>query len=150
MSYTFHTRVAGVTFKNKDGSSRQKIIKNNCEVGQMVDLIHEEDNQYGKNAIKICLQTGESIGYIPNTASCNILKDFEKFDFYSLISHKGFYKVHYLEICLIAVEKNSSEEFVQNLVEKEFNQILKTNELKRQRELDFAAKKIQGDLWKRY
>jgi hypothetical protein len=59
---SFHTKVVGVTHRNADGSSRQKII-HNCSVGDRLELVREPDNHRDSNAIKVCWQ-GEQLGYI--------------------------------------------------------------------------------------
>ena len=59
----YPAKVAGVTFDNDDGSSRQKIIAR-CTVGEKIRLIREPDNPYDEFAIKVCRSNGEQIGYV--------------------------------------------------------------------------------------
>lgn len=49
------TRLAGVTFANDDGSSRQQIIARFCFVGQGLTLVRQPRNPYDRNAIAVCV-----------------------------------------------------------------------------------------------
>jgi hypothetical protein len=59
----FFTRVVGVTHRNSDRKSRQKIIKK-CNRLDPLLLDTEEDNPHGPNAIRVLRQNGEQIGYL--------------------------------------------------------------------------------------
>lgn len=48
--YEFHTKVAGVTFDNPDGSSRQEHIRK-CKEGDQLFLLHDPENEYDNNAV---------------------------------------------------------------------------------------------------
>jgi hypothetical protein len=61
----FYQQVHGVKFKNDDGSSRQQIIKA-CSVGEELDLVPEPDNRYDSDAVKVCRQNGQQLGYLPS------------------------------------------------------------------------------------
>jgi hypothetical protein len=61
----FFQQVHGVTFKNDDGSSRQRIIKE-CSVGEVIELVPEPDNRYDSDAVKVCRQNGGQLGYLPS------------------------------------------------------------------------------------
>jgi hypothetical protein len=58
----FYTQVHGITHKNTDGSSRQKIIES-CYEGEELVLVPEPDNQFDSGAVKICRKNGEQLGY---------------------------------------------------------------------------------------
>jgi hypothetical protein len=58
----FYARVHGITHKNQDGTSRQKIIKS-CSEGEELFLIPEPDNRFDAGAVKICRRDGEQLGY---------------------------------------------------------------------------------------
>lgn len=60
----FYTKVAGVIYPNRDGSSRQEIISR-CQQCEQVDLIPEPDNPVDSNAIAVIRENGEQIGYLP-------------------------------------------------------------------------------------
>ena len=62
-SRAFHAKVVGVSHKNPDGSSRQKII-GRCRVGERLFLIPEPANPYDPEAVKVCRQNGEQVGYL--------------------------------------------------------------------------------------
>jgi hypothetical protein len=61
----FYKQVHGISFKNDDGSSRQKIIKD-CYEGEELVLIPEPDNRFDPGAVKICRKNGEQLGYWPS------------------------------------------------------------------------------------
>jgi hypothetical protein len=56
--------VAGESFENPDGTSRQALIRTRARVGATVQLVPEPDNPHDPNAVKVCLDTGEQLGYI--------------------------------------------------------------------------------------
>ena len=49
----FHTKIAGVTFDNEDGESRQRIIKRRCSVGDMLAAEAQDDNQHDPFAVAV-------------------------------------------------------------------------------------------------
>ncbi len=59
----FHTKIVGVTHKNADGSNRQKIIRK-CGVFETLVFDHEEDNPHDANAVRVCRQNGQQLGYL--------------------------------------------------------------------------------------
>lgn len=62
----FHTKVVGVTKKNEDDKRIQSILQEMeeyCCDGTPLELEHEEDNPYDKNAIKVYCDY-EHIGYL--------------------------------------------------------------------------------------
>jgi hypothetical protein len=58
----FFAKVHGVSFKNDDGSSRQKIISR-CKVGEELEIIPEPTNRHDHGAMKVCRKNGEQLGY---------------------------------------------------------------------------------------
>jgi len=56
--------VVGVTFKNRDGSSRQEAIKG-LQEGEAILLRREPDNPHDPNAIAVDTRDGDQIGYLP-------------------------------------------------------------------------------------
>lgn len=52
-SKTFHSKVAGVSQENPNGSSRQAYIKYYCEPGKDLILKRELDNPYDSHAIGV-------------------------------------------------------------------------------------------------
>ena len=62
----FFTKVVGVTFKNRNGSDRQSLIRK-CLKGQRgeeVELFNEEDNPFDPNAIAVKRANGDQLGYL--------------------------------------------------------------------------------------
>ncbi len=56
------TKVAGVSFQNRDGSFRQTILSRK-PLDRLV-LRRELDNPVSKTAVSVLLETGEQIGYL--------------------------------------------------------------------------------------
>jgi len=61
---TLLTRVAGVTFDNEDGSSRQTLIQQ-CRKYQRLNLVAEPKNKYDHAAVRVETKTGKCLGYVP-------------------------------------------------------------------------------------
>lgn len=59
----FQTNIAGVTFNNENGTSRQVIIRL-CKVGDLLILKHEPVEQ-DENAIKVFRMNGDQLGFLP-------------------------------------------------------------------------------------
>lgn len=66
----FFSKVACVTHRNSDGTDRQKILKN-CRAGEKLKLIHEPMTQ-DKNAVKVCRESGEQIGWLNQILAAEI------------------------------------------------------------------------------
>jgi hypothetical protein len=70
VNYTIHSKIAGVSFNNDDGSSRQEIIRQFCHAGDPLTLKREPNNPYGRgNAIAVHLASGQQVGYIEHGLS---------------------------------------------------------------------------------
>jgi hypothetical protein len=50
---SFYSKVAGVTHKNKDGSSRQELIQRFVVEGQPLIFVPEPENKFDPNAIAV-------------------------------------------------------------------------------------------------
>jgi hypothetical protein len=59
----FTVNVAGITKRNKDGTSREEIALT-CHYGQRVLLVREPDNRYDPNAVMILTEDGRQLGYV--------------------------------------------------------------------------------------
>ena len=70
------TKVAGVTFPNRDGSSRQEIIQRCCSHEQPY-LEPEPDNPADPNAIRVVRETGEQLGYLPAALAEGVAHGFQ-------------------------------------------------------------------------
>ncbi len=62
--YTWCTSVAGVSFQNNDGSSRQTAISE-CHVGDILSLNRQSTNPHDSNAIAVFNSHGNQIGFLP-------------------------------------------------------------------------------------
>jgi hypothetical protein len=67
------TKVVGVTHRNHDKTSRQRIIRE-CLVGEAVMLNHEDDNRFDVNAVGVLRLTGEQIGYLGARLAADVVR----------------------------------------------------------------------------
>jgi hypothetical protein len=75
---SFFTKIAGVTHRNKDRRSRQRLIAQ-CHVGEELVLEREPDNPVDPNAIRVLRVTGEQLGYIPaHVAASGLARDLDR------------------------------------------------------------------------
>jgi hypothetical protein len=68
----FFASVAGESYRNDDGTSRQAIIQR-CEVGELLALEHEPDNPHDVNAIRVLRRAGGQIGYLPREIAGEVI-----------------------------------------------------------------------------
>lgn len=81
-----HTKVAGVSHVNGDGSHRQEIIAR-CSVGERLNLQPEPSNRYDPNAVKVCRGNGEHSGYLSAYLAADIASEMEDGDpYYAVIT----------------------------------------------------------------
>lgn len=64
IEWMFPTKVVGVSHRNGDRHSRQKIIREHCHGGQRVRLVREPNNKFDSNAISVWTSDGLQIGYL--------------------------------------------------------------------------------------
>jgi hypothetical protein len=73
-----YSRIAGVSFPNADGSSRQEYVKG-LRRFNVLRLRHERGNRFSKTAVLISgYEHGEVLGYVPDNQSrevCSALRD---------------------------------------------------------------------------
>jgi hypothetical protein len=75
---SFFTKIAGVTHRNKDRKSRQRLITK-CRIGEELVLEREPDNPVDPKAIKVLRLTGEQLGYVPaHVAASGLAKDLDR------------------------------------------------------------------------
>jgi hypothetical protein len=67
--HEFPSAVAGVSFTNSDGSSRQRIIKQQLVRGTRLLLRFEDGNPYGADAVAVFTPQGAQIGYLRSNVS---------------------------------------------------------------------------------
>jgi hypothetical protein len=70
----FHTKIAGVTYKNDDGSDRQLYIKN-LKVGQSLVLKHTPSSEY-PNAVAVFTEDGKQLGYLKESVAAEMVQCF--------------------------------------------------------------------------
>ena len=72
-----YSKVAGVTFPNRDGTDRQFFIREHCREGVELELIPEADNPYCKDALGVWAPRGigerVQIGYVPREIQDDVL-----------------------------------------------------------------------------
>lgn len=56
------TNVAGIMYKNDDGTDRQEILRR-CQEGDEVELVREPNNMYDPNAVAVYVGN-EQVGYL--------------------------------------------------------------------------------------
>jgi hypothetical protein len=64
VALSFRSQVAGVTYENADGSSRQAVL-GRCQEGEALKLVREPSNPYDGNAVGVRRSNGEQLGYLP-------------------------------------------------------------------------------------
>jgi hypothetical protein len=113
-----YTSVAGVTYPNRDGSSRQTIIAN-CRTGERVVLEAEPDNPQHENAVRVLRKDGSQIGYIAPRMTTHLVADLAGFTaFVAGIDHGGPYlKVSLLLVLNDGADAGAFESYVRRLLQ---------------------------------
>jgi len=75
--HSFYSKVVGVSHINRNGSSRQAIIRR-CSIGEELSLVREPTNPVDPNAIKIVRVNGEQLGYISAYIASDLASDIDK------------------------------------------------------------------------
>lgn len=60
----FYTKVAGVTFENRQSTIRRLYRFGELDEGTELILKREPDNPFDRNAVAVLTQEGESLGYL--------------------------------------------------------------------------------------
>lgn len=71
---TFYSKVVGITFPNRDGSSRLKEIRK-CEISEELQLVPEPDNPADRCAVAVCRMNGKQIGYMTKKVSGQVFNN---------------------------------------------------------------------------
>ncbi len=82
---SFYSKVAGVTFRNSDGTDRQRIIAQFCRPGIMLRCSREPDNPKDPNAVGVWMKTqgmarGVQIGYLNREAAEDVAPHLDQGD----------------------------------------------------------------------
>lgn len=85
--WTF-TAVAGESHRNDDGSDRQALIRDRLRIGDPVQLVPDPGNEFDRFAIKVCLATGEQIGYLPREVAREVSGGLRRGERYGAIIHQ--------------------------------------------------------------
>ncbi|MGO9309827.1 MAG: HIRAN domain-containing protein [Spirochaetia bacterium] len=73
----FYTKLAAVTNK-QEGASPQLLLRK-CRSGQKLKLVRDPLDMLDKNAIKVCLSTGEQLGWInKDLAQWSLAEDIDR------------------------------------------------------------------------
>ena len=72
----FHTNIAGITYKNKDGSDRRDVIAK-CKEGDSLQLRREPDNEYDPNAVAVFTLHGKQMGYLYREEAAEIARELD-------------------------------------------------------------------------
>lgn len=77
---SYYTKVVGVTFKNDDGSDRQRIIRDLSrngllDIGSELQLIHEPTNKFDRNCIQVVAMNGQQIGTLAKEQAARVAPD---------------------------------------------------------------------------
>jgi len=74
--------IAGVTFPNPDGTSRQVVLCR-CKPMQLLVLKWESENPVSQTAVAVHLETGEQLGYLESRLGTETLKRTRKGEIWS-------------------------------------------------------------------
>lgn len=72
----FFVRVAGVTFRNPDGTDRRKLVEK-CAAFDQVRLKLEPDNPADSHAVAVLNMDGQCLGYLKRETAAQVSQDFE-------------------------------------------------------------------------
>jgi hypothetical protein len=70
----FYTKVAGVSYPNEDGTSRQWIVRR-CAMLEKLNLVHDEHNAHDPNAIRVLRGNGQQLGFLPAHVAPRVVAD---------------------------------------------------------------------------
>ncbi len=68
----FYNSIAGVTFSNPDGRSRQDIIRRSVRVGIPLSLRFEDNNPVDKDAVALFTPDGDQVGYLKQRTAWDV------------------------------------------------------------------------------
>ena len=73
----FHTKIVGVTFKNDDGSDRQRIIRNLARNGELEEgtelfFFPQPTNPYDSNCVLVKAGNGQTLGSLSRDMAAKI------------------------------------------------------------------------------
>jgi hypothetical protein len=80
--------VAGESHRNRDGTDRQALIRDRACAGDPVQLVPEPDNPVDRFAVRVCLTTGEQIGYLPSGVAREVSEGLRRGEQYGAVIHE--------------------------------------------------------------
>jgi hypothetical protein len=109
----FYTKIVGITFKNKDGVTREKLIPT-CKPFEPLDLVSEPANSYDPNAIAVHKKGGPQLGYLNSSTAEEVATSMKKHGAVwqacvKLAKPKTKDRHGCLVICLMEMTKNVAE-----------------------------------------
>lgn len=72
ISTQFHTSIVGVSHRNRDQTSRQKIIREDLYLGMGLMGRNENDNPIDPNAVAVDTPGGKQIGYLNSRLAADV------------------------------------------------------------------------------
>jgi hypothetical protein len=73
----FFNKVAGASHRNSDRTSRKRII-GECDPGDELELVPEPNNKFDANAVAVCNQNGEQLGFLEARTAKEVSRDILK------------------------------------------------------------------------
>ena len=73
----FFTKIAGVTFENRQRTIMRLFNEGELEIGTELKLIRDENNPYDKNAIGVFSMSGLQLGFIPRNTAAQMAADMD-------------------------------------------------------------------------
>ena len=71
------SKIAGITYNNYNGTNRQLILQR-CHTGERLSLEREPDNQYDSNAIGVCRENGEQLGFLNQNLASQLAPELDR------------------------------------------------------------------------
>jgi hypothetical protein len=80
--------VVGESHRNPDGTSRQQLIRKKARRGLEITLVPEPENLHDDQAVKVCLPTGEQLGYLSSGDAADLTEQREAGWHHAAIIHR--------------------------------------------------------------
>jgi hypothetical protein len=112
------SKIVGTSHSNDDGSSRQSYIAE-CIQFEKLNILHDEDNQFSKKAIKVCRENGTQLGFLNQRLATEIFGKSKKGYQYAVFATEitgGGSKTRGVNLLIVQAEPDASEEAVQKYV----------------------------------
>jgi hypothetical protein len=77
IDHHFHSRIAGISKCNDDGTSRQSLLRE-CKQFDMLMLARDPENQYDAGAVAVMDEKQRQLGYLPHEVAEQIAPEMDK------------------------------------------------------------------------